>query len=100
MSADGRHPLFDTGRRRAGLTITQLWVRYAALGGIDDRVEIDAFLSGVLPLDALQQDVLAHAVNERLDDLFRAARIPYLIEPPPAPPAPRGDGPGSAPTGS
>ncbi len=96
MSVAGRHPLFDAGRRRAGLTITQLWVRYAALGGVNDRVEIDAFLNGVLPLEPLQQDVLAHAVNERLDDLFRAARIPYLIEPAPAPP---GDDPGSAPTG-
>lgn len=96
MNVAGRHRLFDTGRRRAGLTIAQLWVRYAALGGVVDRVEIDAFLSGMLTLDPLQQDVLAHAVNERLDDLFRAARIPYLIEPAPGPPD---DDPGAAPTG-
>lgn len=26
-----------------------------------------------------QQEVLANAVNERLDDLYRAARVPYLL---------------------
>lgn len=73
-----RHELFDIARRRAELTVPQLWVQYLALGGVMDQFAIDAYLSGValLPLD--QQDVLANAVNERLDDLCQAAKVPYL----------------------
>jgi hypothetical protein len=62
---------------RAGLTVDQLWLRYFALGGIAGRVEVEAYLSGLMPLPALQRDMLAHAVNERLDELAWPRRVPY-----------------------
>jgi hypothetical protein len=63
--------------RYAGLTLEQLWTRYFALGGDVDLVEVDAFLAGVMQLPQLQRDMLAHAVNERLDELLGQRRVPY-----------------------
>lgn len=76
---DCRHLLFEQGRQRAEMTITQLWVQYLSLGGGLDLFSIEAYLHGLTPLPAFQQDVLANALNERLDDLYRAARVPYLL---------------------
>ena len=73
-----RHELFEVGRSRAGCTITQLWVDYLALGGMYDLFAVEAYLHGLAPLPAAQQDVLASALNERLDDVYRAAVVPYL----------------------
>src|SRR5829696_7952319 len=63
--------------QRAGLTVDQLWLRYFALGGDAGRVEVDAYLHGLMPLPAPQRDMLAHAVNERLDELAWPRRVPY-----------------------
>jgi len=67
----------DIGYRRAELTLEQLWTRYFALGGVAGTVEIEAYLHGLAPLPALQRDLLAHAVNERLDELTWRHRVPY-----------------------
>jgi hypothetical protein len=63
--------------RRADLTLEDLWVRYFTLGGEAGMVEVEAYLNGLLSLPAGQRDVLAHAVNERLDDLTTRLRVPY-----------------------
>ena len=63
--------------QRAGLTVDQLWLRYFALGGDAGRVEVDAYLHGLMPLPPPQRDMLAHAVNERLDELLQEHRVPY-----------------------
>jgi hypothetical protein len=61
----------------AGLTLEDLWMRYFALGGDADLMDVDAHLSGLTDLSALQRDILAHAVNERLDELITQHRVPY-----------------------
>jgi serine/threonine protein phosphatase PrpC len=71
-----RHAL-NVGYRRANLTLEQLWVRYFALGGDAGLVEVEAYLHGLMPLPGLQRDMLAHAVNERLDELTWQHRVPY-----------------------
>jgi len=38
------------------------------LGGDADLMDVDAYLSGLTLLPVLQRDILAHAVNERLDE--------------------------------
>lgn len=73
-----RHDLFQAARLRADWTVQQLWVSYLSLGGTRDAFDIEAYLHGLGPLSDSQQDVLANAVNERLDDLYLAARVPYL----------------------
>lgn len=62
---------------RAGLTVDRLWLRYFALGGNADRMEVEAYLHGLMPLSPVQRDMLAHAVNERLDELAWLRRVPY-----------------------
>jgi hypothetical protein len=54
---------------RADLTLEELWTRYFALGGEADLMEVEGFLVGLMDLSPLQRDMLAHAVNERLDEL-------------------------------
>lgn len=81
MQLDPRHHLFEIARQRAEWTLQQLWLGYLTLGGVHDAFEIEAYLHGMAPLTPAQQDVLANALNERLDDLYRAARVPYLLTP-------------------
>jgi hypothetical protein len=71
----------DTARLRAELTVSDLWLRYVALGGTGDAFDLDGYLQGLVPLDTFQQDVLAQAVNEALDDRYRAYSVP-LSSPP------------------
>ncbi|WP_410653115.1 PP2C family protein-serine/threonine phosphatase [Amycolatopsis sp. cmx-4-54] len=62
---------------RTGLTVEQLWLRYFALGGDVSEVDLEAYLRGAFPLPRIQRDMVAHAVNERLDELSGARRAPY-----------------------
>lgn len=62
---------------RTGLTVEQLWLRYFALGGDASQFELDAFLQGLIPLPRIQRDMIAHAVNERLDEVTGPRRVPY-----------------------
>lgn len=77
-SAPERYQLFEAGWRRAGCPLSQLWVQYLGLGGHVDLFSLDAFLHGMMPLPPAQQDILANAINEQLDDLYLAAKVPYL----------------------
>ncbi|MEA5360986.1 serine/threonine-protein phosphatase [Amycolatopsis sp., V23-08] len=63
--------------RRSRLTLEQLWTRYFALGGAQTRLDVDAYLHGLVPLPRIDRDMLAHAVNERLDELSGPRRAPY-----------------------
>jgi len=54
-------------------------VRYLSVGGSRcDIFDIDAHLNGVLALDPIEQDTLAWALNERLDEVAAAAHVLYL----------------------
>ncbi|GLZ27965.1 phosphatase [Lentzea sp. NBRC 105346] len=63
--------------QHAGLSAGQLWLRYFALGGDAGPIEVDAYVHGLSSLDPLQRDILAHAVNERLDELTWTHRASY-----------------------
>lgn len=82
MDADDRYRLFESARVRAELSVHDLWLRYLALGGSGDVFDVDGYLHGLLPLEPFQQDVLAQALNERLDEVYRAARVPLSWTPP------------------
>jgi len=74
-------PALTSAYRRTGLTVRALWLRYLGLGGIADEVSVAAQLFGLLPLPRGEYNVLAHTVNEALDDLSvpaRGARVPPL----------------------
>ncbi|MGY1671429.1 hypothetical protein [Geodermatophilus sp. SYSU D00710] len=84
MTDQDRHERVEAARLRAEMTVRELWLRYIALGGNGDLFDLDAYLNGLLPLADFDQNVLAVAVNERLEELYRAARVP-LATPPPGP---------------
>jgi len=73
-----RHHLFVAAQHRGELTLQQLWLRYIALTGTCAMIDIDAFMHGLSSLPAVEQDILAHALNERLDEVHQASRVPYL----------------------
>jgi hypothetical protein len=66
------HDAFES----CGLTVDELWLRYFALGGDAGQFELDAYLNGAIALPPVQHDMLAHAINERLDEIA-SARAPY-----------------------
>jgi hypothetical protein len=69
---------FDEMLRNADLRIEELWLRYFSLGGTAGVFEIEAYIHGAIALPPLQRDILAHALNERLDELDdRDGRAPY-----------------------
>ena len=71
-------PALATAYGRTGLDLDELWLRYMALGGNADRMEIDGYLHGVLLVTPGEHNVLACAVNERLDELQDGnVRAPY-----------------------
>ncbi len=76
MTSDARYRRMDAARVRAELSVQDLWLRYLALGGTDDAFDLDGYLQGLVPLDAFEQDVLAQALNEALEDLYQTYRIP------------------------
>jgi len=68
LSDSGRD--LEIGRRYADMSLTDMFVAYFALGGTADFAGMVAHLRGSEKvLDAHQQDVAAHALNERLADM-------------------------------
>ena len=76
MTSDDRHRTVEAARVGAGLSVQQLWLRYLALGGAGDAFDVDGYLQGVMSLETFQQDVLAQAVNEALEQRFRSLQVP------------------------
>lgn len=54
----------------------ELWLRYFSLGGDAGPTEVDAYLNNLMPFTLLQHNILALAVNERLNEL-PPPRAPY-----------------------
>ncbi|WP_280449987.1 PP2C family protein-serine/threonine phosphatase [Nocardia brasiliensis] len=61
----------------AELTVEELWTRYFAMTGDAGFLEVDAYVHGLGELATLDRDILAQAVNERLDELTWANRARY-----------------------
>ena len=80
-AAGDHHQVLERGRREAGCPVQQLWVLYLGLGGRTDLFTVEAFLHGLCPLPSAQQDILANAINEELDERCRQAHVPYLSTP-------------------
>ena len=69
---------FEKSLPDADVTVEELWLRYFAMGGQAGQFEVEAYIHGAMALPALQRDVLAHALNERLDEISSTGpRAPY-----------------------
>ncbi|HET9732085.1 MAG TPA: hypothetical protein VFP54_05365 [Acidimicrobiales bacterium] len=72
---DGR--FLETARIHAGLTRSELWLRYFELGGRSSPPELDAFLHGARTPTPHDHDLLVHALNERFREQGRDHPLPY-----------------------
>jgi hypothetical protein len=59
------------------LPFEELWLRYFAFTGEAGPVELEAYLTGLMPFTPQQHDVLACAMNECLMELGSEERVPY-----------------------
>ena len=64
--------------RRTGLSAREVWFRYLALGGNADEIWVELQLSDLLRLPPGEYNVLAQALNERLDELPAFRRGPRV----------------------
>ena len=69
--------LLDRYRLNAGLSHSDLWLRYFELGGMDDALELEPILCGALEPSAHDREVIAHALNERFVELGGNHPVPY-----------------------
>jgi hypothetical protein len=75
------------GAIRTGWNPGELWIAYFALGGSLAQFEIEAYLAGIQDLPVLERDLLAHTLNEILEESGQGVRVPYSTDEEPATPA-------------
>lgn len=69
--------VLDRSRQDAGLSHSELWLRYFALGGMSTALQLEAFLYGALQPTSHDHNVIAHALNERFVELGGNHPVPY-----------------------
>lgn len=67
----------EQARRDTGLSVSDLWMRYFALGGMSSAMEVEAILYGALVGGVADRDLLAVALNERFAELGGDHPLPY-----------------------
>ncbi len=67
----------EEARRGLGLSVSELWWRYFAVGGLRTELEIEAILYEALLPTVSDRDLLAVALNERFNELGGDHPIPY-----------------------
>lgn len=81
---------FSAAFERSGLGVEELWTEYFGVGGDAGFLEVDAYVHGMTMLSALDRDMLAHVVNEHLDQHTETGRAafsrPYRNPRPQTPP--------------
>jgi DNA-binding SARP family transcriptional activator len=71
----------DETRRHAGLSDTDLWIRYFELGGMSTSAEVESYLRRAVAPSDHDHDLLAHALNERFSELGRNHPVQYAGTP-------------------
>jgi hypothetical protein len=67
-------------REDAGMSQEDLWLRYFALGGMSQPLELEAIVHNALRTSLHDRDVVVHALNERFSELGRNHPVPYTRE--------------------
>jgi hypothetical protein len=68
MTADDPGLSLLDGMIRSGMSFDELWVGQLALGGEVGRLEVEAYVLGLLVADQHRHDLLAQTLNERFID--------------------------------
>jgi 8-oxo-dGTP pyrophosphatase MutT (NUDIX family) len=61
----------------SGIPLDEVWLRYFSFTGTAGEYEVDAYLNGSLELPEHERDLLAHAVNELINELPPRRMAPY-----------------------
>ncbi len=61
--------ILERARIEVGLTHSELWFRYFALGGMSTALEVEAYLYDALRPTDHDRDLVATALNERFTEL-------------------------------
>jgi hypothetical protein len=64
MISDDPGLSLQDGMARSGMRFDELWLGQLALGGEASRLEVEAYVLGLLAADPYQHDLLAQALNE------------------------------------
>jgi hypothetical protein len=75
--ADRSGPVLDRYRQTAGLSHSDLFLRYFALGGMSTALQLEAIVYGALQPSPHDEEVIAHALNERFVELGGNHPVPY-----------------------
>ncbi|WP_105032861.1 hypothetical protein [Arthrobacter ruber] len=78
--AEEQRAMTNAAIAESGFSVGEVWLRYFSLSGDVDEYEVEAYLAGLMPMPALECDVLALAVNELIDDLPPRRRAPFSDE--------------------
>jgi hypothetical protein len=74
---DSSEHVLDRYRQRAGLSHADLFLRYFELGGMSTALQLEAILYGALHPSRHDEEVIAHALNERFVELGGNHPVPY-----------------------
>jgi hypothetical protein len=73
------HSMLEAARTTAGMSFTELWIAYFALGGAARPDVVRSYLRG-WHAGSFDYDVLAHAINERYNERGLNHPVPYRDE--------------------
>lgn len=76
MATAGNRVL-EAARVQAGLSVSELWIAYFALGGTETAGAVRAYLGSEIDVPLIDFDVMAQAINERFMDLGGDHPTPY-----------------------
>jgi hypothetical protein len=77
---DKKIDLLEQARRSLGLSLSDLWWRYFAIGGMSSELEVEAILYRALVPSEADHDMLSVALNERFRELGGDHPLPYATD--------------------
>jgi hypothetical protein len=67
----------EDGMVRSGMAYQDLWLRQVGLGGEAGRLEVEAYVLGLLEVDPYQHDLLAQSLNEHFLEIGEDHPVGY-----------------------
>ena len=77
MSSPGPGFSLSDGWDLSGLTLTELWLGYLAVGGTASPARVAAYARGLLRPDSHQHNMIAQAINEHFYELGEDHPVSY-----------------------
>ena len=80
MTVEGPALTLQGGLAASGMSFQELWLRQLEVGGDAGRLEVEAYVLGLLELDRHQHDLLAQALNEHFIECGQDHPVRYWDE--------------------